>query len=256
MSKENAEATIEKTDEATAAAEETTTQAAQPDPEIEKLRKENEDLRRQQFVRRPDAPAKVTSEALRGLNEAQWKEIEDNPQMTGQTRHQIILAVENQELKSSHAETQAKLNVRDALDTAVEKDPQVSKLKVGMREYLDDVPLEDKADADKLARHIERAKVFARGRLAEKGIRTLPNPGKPVMRTPEPEGNDDSSEGEGSDDRKVKSNQTVMLGGLKLKIGDFSDGLKKRLGEFKHPNDPNGVMLKGLDKKPTFRRSE
>src|SRR5258708_14563370 len=156
------------------------------DSEVAKLRRENEELRGRQFVRQPDQP-KVTSAALRVLPEGEWAKLEES---TGKTRDFILQSVVTTEIQKSNSELQAKLNVTDALDTAAEKDPQVHKFKVHMKEYLADVPLEDKVNPDKLARHIERAKVFAKGRLAEKGYRAPVSKGKPVFKDPAPEGDE------------------------------------------------------------------
>ena len=218
------------------------------------LQAENDALRAQAAQPAPaPAPANVvpTSNDLRNLSDEQWGPIEEK---YGKERGDIIAAVERQELITQNNSTTARLNVAEALEEAIESDPTVSKLKVGIREYMSGVPLADKADPAKIKMHMDRAKVFAKGRLAEKRGNVAPIlPGKgggKQVPTPTPGGDDApiiEREGE------VKPGDEFMLGNTKVRVSDrASEELRKAT---KHPTDPNGVMFGSkFHEKPVFRR--
>lgn len=225
------------------------------DTELARLRAENETLKtvrpaQPQVVARPQ----ITSSDLSRLSDQEWADIEEK---TGKNRDVILAGVRSQEAERRSLESEARWRVAEALDDAVEKDPQIHKLKVHMREYLSDIPLEDRADADKLKRHMDKAKVFARGRLAEKGISTRTTtvgaaPKGSTMKAPTP--SNDEGDDEGLEEGEVKAGSEVMIGPMKLKIKDLPEKLQARAKELRHPDDPNGVMFKNYDKAPKFNR--
>lgn len=231
------------------------------DAEIARLKAENEEFKkRQTSVQSQSAPqtssGKITAADLRNLGDEDWKHLEEK---FGRTRSEILTQVEAQESNRRSLDLDARLKVADALDDLTEKEPQFNKLKSHIKEYLSDVSMEDKLDPAKLQRHIDKAKVYARGKAAEKGGVTPSNSnqsrdGVTVRsgRGPSPinDSDDDDSENEG----EVKANQVVEIGKLKLKIGDLPEKLKARAKELKHPDDPNGVSFKGFDKAPVFKR--
>ncbi len=233
---------------------------AAKDAELARLKAENEELKkRDPVVQRPASDqggqGRVTAATLRALGEDDWKHLEEK---TGKTRSEILTQVEAQESNRRSLDLDARLKVADALDDLTEKEPQFNKFKSYLKEYLSDVSTEDKLDPAKLQRHIEKAKAYARGRAAEKGgfvqnrnDASGNNSGTRTGKGPSPSvdnDDDDTEEGE------VKANQTVEIGKLKLKIGDYPEKLKARAKEIKHEDDPNGVQFKNFDKPPVFRR--
>lgn len=238
-----AEAAAEETAPATPSAEE---------QELQRLRSENQELRNRQPSAQPGRTGNITAAQLKNLPPSERERVEIE---TGMKMDDIILRVEHQEVLRSNQSTQAKLNVVDALDAAQEKDPQVHKLRAHMKEYLEDVSLEDKADPERLRRHIEKAKVFARGRLAERGTRTPPPaPGKGGSVKTEAPNPDAAGGDEDEDETAIKSGQELVIGNLRLRIPELPEKLKAREREIKHPTDPNGVMFARFDKPPMFNR--
>lgn len=220
--------------------------------EIARLKKENEDLK----ARTNNPPAsrpQVTSADLASMTDEEWEPIEKK---YGQTRGEIMARMEAKEAKTSAARMEARSNVAEALDDAAALDPQVNKLKVYMKEFLSDVSLEDKLDPEKLKRHVEKAKVYARGRALEKSggkIPTTTTTRKDTVKQPAPTGDDGGDEEDGEE---VRGGQTVELGNLKLKIKDLPEKLQARAKDIKHPDIPNSVMFRGFDKAPKFNRGE
>jgi len=223
------------------------------DSELERLRKENAKLKASQAptpVVQDVQPAVVTSAQLRVLNDKQWETIEEQ---YGKTRDEILGAVERQELARDNVATKARLNVSDAMDYEVDADPTVLKLKTGIKEYFSGISLEEKSDPEKVKQHMARAKIYARGRLADRG-KVPPKAraaGGGKVEDPKPEGSVEDEapimrEGE------IKPGSEIRVGNLSLKVSDLTS---KELREAtKHPDDPNGVMFKSFDKVPVFKR--
>ena len=231
------------------------------DTELARLKAENEDLKKRQ-VSTPapqttsSSSVKITAADLRNLGDEDWKHLEEK---FGRTRSEILTQVEAQESNRRSLDLDARLKVADALDELTEKDPQFNKFKSYLKEYLADVPMEDKLDPAKLQRHMDKAKVYARGKAAEKGgfvpSKSDSSGNGSGQRgnkgpSPTPDADDDDSDTEG----EVKPNQTVEIGKLKLKIGDLPEKLKARAKEIRHEDDPNGVQFKNFDKAPIFKR--
>lgn len=228
--------------------------------EAAKLREENESLRAANAKKAEERTSGVsnpvvTSDSLRNMGKEQREYIEEQ---TGKPFGEVLAQVENAEMRKSNAHIQAKLNVTEALEEAAEKDPQVHKLKVFMREYLGDVSVEDRADPEKLARHVTKAKVYAKGRLAEKGGYRTPAATETKVKS---KGPDDSIEVEDGDDEEIKAGQEVNVDGLRFKVSQLGGKAAKRGADLKHPKDPNGIMFRGagdkaFDRPPVFRRGE
>ena len=255
--------TQEEINEATETVEETTEPVVeQPDykAEAEKLRQENEDLRarnaRQVETRtQPQGQPAVTTATLRALTAEQRAALEEQ---TGRSFADIISEVAETQSFRENSEIKAKLNVAEALEEEAQKDPQTHKLKVFMREYLNDVPVGDRADSEKLARHVAKAKVYAKGRLAEKGGYRAPvtETSKTKSRGPD----EDSSDME-DDSEQIKAGDRVDADGLRFIVSELGGKAAKRSADLKHPKDPNGIMFRGagknaFDKPPIFRRGE
>lgn len=227
-----------------------------------RLKAENEELRKKAapapaVPAAPAAGARVNSAQLRALSEEEWATIEEK---TGRNRAEILANVERQEIARDNAELKARINVQDAIEEAVAADATVGRLKAGIREYLAEVPLEDRGDPERLKRHMERAKTYARGKLAGQGGGGAPaKPRGAAVEEPGP----DAGEGEEGEETPavrggaVKPGAEIAVGKLRLKVSDLIP--PERRTKMKHPDDPNGVMFRGVgkdsyDKPPVFRR--
>ncbi len=197
----------------------------------------------------PTAPAKVTSAFLRTLTDEQWQGVEKS---TNMKRDTILANVTQNEMVS----TQANLAMRDALDDAQENDPTISKYRKVMREYLDELPLDVRADPERLKKEISKAKMYAKGVLAERGVApTKPKAkgGSVSRETPRP-GEGDNDDEEEVEEGAVKPGAEVQIGKFTLKVSDLVS--KDKRARMKHPGDPNGVMFRGYDQKPRFEGRE
>lgn len=227
--------------------------------EAERLRQENADLKaqntRQTETRQQSTNNVITSAGLKNLGPKEWEALEEQ---TGLSKDTIMARVESNELRQENAHIKAKQNVAEALEDAAEKDPQVHRLKPFIREYLNDISIEDRSDSEKLARHMAKAKVYAKGRLAEKGGYRAPAAEGEKVKSRGPEDTSDNDEG---DDEEIKAGQEVNVDGLRFKVSHLGNKAAKRAADIKHPRDPNGIMFRGagekaFDKPPIFRRGE
>ena len=233
--------------------------SAQPGADNAALIAENEQLKAQLSARQNDsAPTtrpKVTAAILAGLTDEEWEQAEKQSNMP---RAVIIENVRRRELD----ETRASVFVRDAIDDEMEKDPQVAKLRGPMREYLETIAVEDKADPERLKRHIQIAKRYARGLLSERGAAPAPKvAGQGQGKAPPPpsprgqEGDDEANATDfDSDTKAVRPGAEVRRGDLRLKVADLISPEKRK--RMKHATDPNGVSFRNYDKPPKFARHE
>lgn len=206
---------------------------------------------------RPVAPAapvqpKVTAATLRTLGPEQREMIE---KAQGIPFGEVVQAIEAQELRDSQASTQTKIDksearalVNDAIEDAVSDDPQVAKLRGGIREFFQDVPVADQLDPIKLKARLEKAKVYARGKV---GVVAPPVPLPDGDPEPQLDGDSPKPKGEGEGD--VDDRNKIKIGDIKtdpktnfrIEVGNNAEISEKELSKLAHPDDPNGVMFDG-----------
>lgn len=170
---------------------------------LQREKEQNDDARRKEEERasrlRADAEASKNNEP----SEDQWLKLESEYEMT---RDQIRsawkiaqrvaapLAAELHTFKTRDAAHEA---VRVAKEQVRSEDPQFPKFERFVDEYLGDVSISDKADPEKLKKHLDRAVHFARSKArADKAFRD-----EEIERTRDEgskEENDDAKEGFGS----------------------------------------------------------
>jgi hypothetical protein len=200
----------------------------------------------------------ITVETLQGMNPEQREYLE---KQVGRPFDEIVRSVESNErrtMRSALDESRAKEAVSDALDELAEVDPQSAKLKRGIKEYLSDVPSADKLNPERLKAHLEKAKIYARGKLVSSAPPPRPAGGKPVeknVKAPKPDEDDASGtpeleEGEvGYGDHEYK--------GFKLSVKPLTEKIvgKEKRQRMRHPDDPNGVKILSadFDEEPKFR---
>ena len=109
----------------------------------------------------------VTTEALLALSEEDRTKLEEQTGRTFNTMLAQVSATERRQETAKREALEARIAVNDAIDSAVEKDPRVSRYRSGIREYFEDVSASDKLDEAKMKRHMDRAVVFARGKMAD-----------------------------------------------------------------------------------------
>jgi len=241
--------------------EETKDESAQ---KIEKLESDLAELKTKVSAPAPthQTVPQVTSQSLATLTDEQWGDIETK---TGRTRGDILNEVRYNETRGENQKIGARMAVSDALDGEIEKDPTVAKLKSGMKEYFDSIPDVEKMDAAKMTAHLVRAKRYARGVLAEKGMavpaggKTMekpvvkPTPSTKPVRSVESDGGGKEGEEEGNyEEGEIKNGEYVLPEGGKIKIGKVS---RKKFAEVRHGDrSPNDVRFAEKDERPVFKR--
>lgn len=247
----NPEAETETTTETTATETPKDTPKVDEEKEALKAKLAKMEERLEEMASRPtETPTqpRVTSAQLRGLSEAAREKIAES---MGQTFEQVLANVEAQERAiedSKRVANEARVNVRDAIDEAVDADPQVAKLKGGIKEYLADVSDADKADPKKLARHMKKAITYARGAAGITSRTTTT--GKPRNETKGP-GPDDAPVFDHDED-DIKPGVYDDGTGFRIRIEDKMDDSTRKA--VKHPEHKHGVRISSdFDKPPKFR---
>lgn len=218
--------------------------------EREKIAAEREELEAEKRrVREGQEKPKVSSAQLRNLSEEQRENLETQ---TGMKYNDIMRNVEAQEAQIAEDRrlgTDARMNVSDAIAEAIEKDPQLSKIKGGIREYLADFPDSAKADPARLKKLMAKAVIYARGAAPEKTFTR--NPGATGKRGGNP--NDDNADDTELDPKGGKIKDGVyQVGDMKLEIKALIP--KEKRDKMKHPEHATGIRISGdLDEAPRFR---
>lgn len=218
--------------------------------EREKIALEREELEAEkQRVREGQEKPRVTSAQLRNLDEAQRENLETQ---TGMKFNDIMRNVEAQETsiaENRRMATDARLNVADAIAEAVEKDPQLSKIKGGIRDYLSDFPDSAKADPVRLKKLMAKAVTYAKGAAPEKTFTRKPGATKKADGGPEGDTNDDGD----LDPKAGKIKDGVyQVGDMKLEIKALIS--KDKRVKMTHPEHATGIRIPGdLDEAPRFR---
>lgn len=208
------------------------------------LRAENEKLK-ERLDSRPTTPQQpvITSSDLEGYSEEQREAIE---RQTGFKFDDVLRKVRAQERHAENMRTlssEARANVREAIEEAIEVDPQASKLAKHMREYINDLPLDVRANPDALKRHMVKAKTYAKGAVGYTA------PAKRATQERNAPGPDDAPvfEKDGDDVKPGVYDDGV----LKIKI----EAMPKELAsKTKHPSRKNAVQIPtDFDEEPRFR---
>ena len=201
------------------------------------------------------ARARADADAARNTEptEDQWVKLESEYDMT---RDEIKKSWKL--IQRTTAPLHAKLATYETRDAATEavrlakegikaEDPQFPKFERFVDEYLNDISLNDKADPERLKRHMDRAVHFARGkaRSTDKSFREDP---------------DETREAGQSDEDKANAEQgfgEFAVAGMPLTITNeklVPDDFRKR---HKHPEQKEGVRMNersrwndGVPKKP------
>lgn len=198
-------------------------------------------------------PRFVTSAELAGYSEAQKKDLEDKHGRPFDDICRQVDAFERQQDRERSSATEARLLVNEKVDEMIQADPQVSKLRSGIREYMDDVSIQDKMNPDKLQKHLERAVTYAKGKIG-----FAPVTKKQVIKQVREQGPSGDEGGGGDEDLRegeVKYGKHDLKAGedtLRLDIQPLLDPAKRK--KMKHDTDPNGVQIPiGFDEPPKFR---
>ena len=224
-----------------------------------RLEKENDDLRaaQQPTPAVPSATApKITAAQMRAMGPQQREQIEKQFNVPFD---EIVREVETGELRNQNVELASRVNVRDALDDAQSSDPKVHTLKVHMKSYLERLPLEVRADPERLKQEIAHAKTYARGKQAEAGggspvpLRPTGRGGRMPQGMPNPNDTDPEPEmPEGTIESGVEFKSAD--GKFSFTVGVDGDRLsKEKRKQIAHPSDPNGCMFK-REETPRFNR--
>lgn len=145
----------------------------------DRLQKDNEDRQRREDerVRSEKAAAdRISADASKAEpTEEQWVKAEEE---YGMTRDQIrsawkiarnVAAPIAAELNTYKTKDAANEALRVAKAAAASADPQFPKYEANVDEYMADVSVAEKADPARLAKHMERALMFAQGKARKSG---------------------------------------------------------------------------------------
>lgn len=216
--------------------------------EYKRLQRENEELREKAEARRDPPPAeqpKVTVAWLEALDEEQREAVEKQAGMPFTKVMATVRAQEADSRRKSDVAQHARLSVREAIEDAVDADPQVAKLKGHIKDYLADITDEQKADPARLKVLMKKAVTYAKG-AAGVTVRT----GKPKVDPKGPRPDDEPAFSEDDDD--IKPGVYDFKNGLRIRIEDKIP--PKRRAQIKHPEQKYGVILPAsLDEEPRFR---
>lgn len=229
MTKDELEAELEKERE----------RSAKLQRDNERAEEERERARKDEEARLARTRADVEASKNAEPTEEQWVALEAEYEMD---RKQIRAAWKIAQKANAplHAELQT-LRARDASSEAVRlakehiraNDPQLPKYERFVDEYLADIPMADKADPDKLKRHMERAVHFGRGKArAEKVLRD--------------DGDETISEGGGTEKEKEAAKSgfgEFAISGMPLTIKNerlVPDDFRKRHA---HPDKDGAVRM-------------
>lgn len=186
----------------------------------------------------------VTSAELESWTDEQK---EKAAELYGMPFDRILSSIKTREradLENTLAETRATSNVREAIEAACDADPQVTKLKSHIREFLADIPTADKADAKKLQGWMKKAVSYARGQA---GTRATTTPkARNETKTPGPD-SEPIMETDDNDDGKI-----VMEDGRSIRVEKLIPDERRK--EMKHPSRDNALRIScEFDKPPKMR---
>ena len=200
----------------------------------------------------------ITVESLQSMGPEQREYLE---KQVGRPFDEIVRSVEANERRTIRAaldESRAKEAVLDAIDELAESEPQSTRLRRGIKEYMADIPAADKLDRNRLKAHLEKAKIYARGKLASVAPPARPAGVKTVdkdKKAPRPDEDE-------SDEKPELEEGEVGYGvheykGFKLEVKPTTEKIvgKEKRQRMRHPDDPNGVKMRSedFDEEPRFR---
>lgn len=220
---------------------------------IEKLKRENEELKRhfeETTTQKSNIP---TYEQLASYTDDQWAQIEAR---TGKDRNTIMREFKDWEITQRQNELIAKSNVNDAVQDLLETNPKLLKLRGGIKEYLADVPTEAKLNPARLKREIEKAINYAKGKYMDLNSENRNNNNNNRItkyeKTPSPNNIEDYDETNRLKKGEVKDDVHILDSGLKIKTGKIDKKLWKRV---QSPDEPNSVRIPmDFDEEPKFDR--
>lgn len=214
--------------------------------ELANLKEENARLKAQPAPAPTAQP--ITSATLENYGADQWAIIEER---TGKTKDQILRDYKDHELNTRQNNIDAKTNTNEALQDALEANPKLIKLRGSIKEFMDDVPVEDKLNPAKLKRHMEKAITYAKGKhMTTVSDTPAPkhNPGSAAPKGGEVDAVDDTLvEGE------IKNDDYVSESGLRIKLGKVDKATWKNIQH--KTRDANSISIPAdFDKPPSFKK--
>ena len=213
----------------------------------------------QEAVPQQQAAQPITVETLHSYGPEQREYIE---KQVGRPFDEIVRSVEANErrtIRASLDEARAKEAVTDAIEELTEAEPASARLRRGIKEYMADVPASDKLNPARLKAHLEKAKIYARGKLVSSAPPPRPAGDKTVDKTRKAAPKPDEDESERTPELEEGE---VGYGlhehkGFKLKVEPLAEKLvgKEKRARMKHPDDPNGVKMfaEDFDEEPKFK---
>lgn len=221
--------------------------------ELVQLKEENARLKAQPVPQPAQSQAQrpPTSSELESYSDTQWAEIESR---TGKDKATIIRDYKDFELSSHQNAIDAKTNTTEAIQDALEANPKLLKLRGAIKEYMEDIPVNDRLDPAKVKRHMEKAVNYAKGKHMSIVPDTPANtPRVKTDRQPAPNSGDGEDGGEDTLlQGEVKSDTYVGDNGLRITTGNIKKDLWKRIQH--KSRDPNGVRIPSdFDKPPVFK---
>lgn len=219
---------------------------------LEAIEAKNRELEEKLAQRQTTQPQQqtITSSDLRALGEEARENLE---KQYGMTFEQIVGRVEAAERSNANQRElsrEAKLNTREALDDAIDRDPQLHKVKGHIREFLDDVSDADKADPARLKRWMDKAVAYAKGKA---GIVRTESKGKTLEKSVKPDEEPMFEDEEG--DKHVKPGAYNVGNGLRLNIDDsiVPKEVRSKMTKASSGQGVMGVSFEKLDEPAKFK---
>ena len=190
--------------------------------------------------------APMTAASMDNFTEEQWINLE---LQTKKDRATIKSEYRSWEINKRQDDTEARQNVRDAIQDEVEKDPRLGKLKTGMKEYLATLPSNQKIGD--LKEHMQNAIYYAKGKY---GFTKTPKPKD--KKAPNLDSDDisydDDLKNTGAKKGEIEDGDYVSKNGEKIHVGAVID--KKEWNKVQsNDRGPNNVKIPDdYDEAPSF----
>lgn len=208
-------------------------------------------------VRAQEQSQPITVETLQGMGLEQREYLE---KQVGKPFDDIVRSVEANERRTIRAaldEAKAKEAVTDAIEELAEAEPQSVRLRRGIKEYMADVPAADKLNPDRLKAHLNKAKIYARGKLVPSAPPTRPTGGASVDKNKKAPRPDETDEETPEMEEGEVGYGVHEYRGFKIDVKPLAEKVvgKERRRSMKHPEDPNGVKMLSseFDDEPKFK---
>ena len=235
--------------------EEVEEQEEEKEDDVSAVRAENKELRdrldRLESSRQEAPKSTITATQLEAMNEQEREFVE---KQSGMAFDEVVRRVKRQEQNAwedERVKDRARVNVRDAIEDAVDSDPKVSKLKVHIKDFFADISDSEKSNPERVRKLMKKAVTYAKGAA---GVPDVKPSGDRVLRTsrPEEDGGDEDMVSNDPKSGKIKPGMYRFSEEFKINIENLvPEATRKRM---QHPEHLTGIRIPhDFDEPPKFR---